>query len=176
MNEFTPLRDPGGHKTAQHREAKGECEATDLECDCLVVQLHLVRWDAAGSQHARKGEKGDRTGNSTSDQLDEGTDHHRFQVDCSWHRQVFSGTNLDRSSQNGTTDSHRDRGLRSGLVKEPRCRATTEESVMSNCTRYLGLDVHAETITAAIAGPSMVQQCHCGGIACCNGSSSTNSC
>jgi hypothetical protein len=25
---------------------------------------------------------------------------------------------------------------------------------MSNCTRYLGLDVHAETITAAIADPA----------------------
>jgi hypothetical protein len=54
-------------------------------------------------------------------------------------------------SQNGTTDSHRDRGLRSGLVRDTRRRATTEESVMSNCTRYLGLDLHAETITAAIA-------------------------
>jgi hypothetical protein len=56
-----------------------------------------------------------------------------------------------RPSQNGTTDSHRDRGLRSGLVRDTRRRATREESVMGNCTRYLVLDVHAETITAAIA-------------------------
>ena len=55
------------------------------------------------------------------------------------------------SSQNGTTDSHRDRGLRLILGRETERRTTTEESAMSNCTRYLGLDVHAETITAAIA-------------------------
>jgi hypothetical protein len=36
-------------------------------------------------------------------------------------------------------------------VTEPRRGATKEESAMSNCTRYLGLDVHAQTITAAIA-------------------------
>ena len=66
------------------------------------------------------------------------------------------------AGQNGTTDSHRDRGLRSGLVRGTRRRATTEELVMSNCTRYPGLDVHAETITAAFAGLSMLHLCPCG--------------
>jgi len=35
---------------------------------------------------------------------------------------------------------------------------------MSNCTRYPGLDVHAETITAAFAGLSMLHLCPCGGV------------
>jgi hypothetical protein len=51
------------------------------------------------------------------------------------------------------------RGLRSGLgKKKPSRRATKEEPVMTKPTRYLGLDVHAETISAAIAeGDSKVR-------------------
>ena len=51
------------------------------------------------------------------------------------------------------------RGLRSGLGEEqPSRRATTEEPVMGKNTRYVGLDVHAETISAAIAeGTSKAQ-------------------
>jgi len=45
------------------------------------------------------------------------------------------------ASQNGTTDSHRGRGLRSEPVKAPKRRATLEVPAMTCCTRSLGLDV-----------------------------------
>src|SRR5215207_6654770 len=54
-------------------------------------------------------------------------------------------------SQNGTTDSGLRRGLRSGPARDRKRRATKEESVMTKNTRYVGLDVHGETITAAVA-------------------------
>jgi hypothetical protein len=59
-------------------------------------------------------------------------------------------SNADPASENGTTDTHRDRGLGSGPVGNSKYKATSAELAMGNSTQYLGLDVHAETISAAI--------------------------
>lgn len=53
-------------------------------------------------------------------------------------------------SQDGTTDSHRDRGLRSSPAKDPRRGTTTEESAMTHCTRSLRHHAQVDTITAAV--------------------------